>query len=319
MVQFQAYLWRMIVTVDYGQGGGASRMMPSDPIPPDSAVGQMNMHSQYLAEMTFCRGVNSFETYLAELLTMIFEARPETLKSNKMVTREFCVEHYVAHDLISALAEKTVNELTYHSLKDLADFFSAKLHLRLFIDEKDLENAALNVDIRNLITHKRGVVDRFFLQRHRDYAPLGAQIVFEDDGDVGDTLGTFVYFARQLDLRASEKFKLKTLLPIPGDQAMERPDDLGALSDNEKWDIADVRQWCKSAHVQDSDALAAFHGGRGVFDVLPGAVKLEQFISKNGLADQVQRSPDGNLPSMTGLVNNRLLHLAFKKRIDHSA
>jgi hypothetical protein len=34
-------------------------------------------------------------------------------------------------------------------------------------------------------------------------------------GDVGNILGTFLYFARQLDLRAIEKFKLNTLPQIP--------------------------------------------------------------------------------------------------------
>jgi hypothetical protein len=112
MLRFEAYLWKMIVTVDYGEGGTAPGVMPGDPIPPESAAGQMKFkHSQYLAEMKFCRAVNSLQTYLAELLTMIFEARPETLKSKKkMVSREFCVEHFAANDLISALAEQTVNE-----------------------------------------------------------------------------------------------------------------------------------------------------------------------------------------------------------------
>jgi hypothetical protein len=218
MLQFAAYLWKMIIMADYGKGSTAAPGdVPGDPIPPESAVSQMRFkHMQYLAEMSFCRGINSFQTYLAELLTMIFKARPETLKSKKMVTREFCVEHFEANDLISALAEQTVNELAYQSLKDLADFFKDTLHLPLFTDDKELENAALNVDIRNLITHNRGIVNRFFLQRHPGYtAPVGAQIVFANDGDVGPILGTFVYFARQLDLRAIKKFKLKTLVPIP--------------------------------------------------------------------------------------------------------
>jgi hypothetical protein len=104
----------------------------------------------------------------------------------------------------------------------LADFFNDTLHLPLFMDEKDLEGAALNVDIRNLITHNRGIVSRFFLQRHPDYpAPIGSQIVFANDGDVGPILGTLVYFARQLDLRAIEKFKLKTLQPIPRDKRLD--------------------------------------------------------------------------------------------------
>jgi hypothetical protein len=164
--------------------------------------------------MTFCRGVNSFQTYLTDLLTMIFEARPETLKSQKKVTREFCVEHFAANDLIAALAEQTVNELAYQSLKDVAEFFEDTLHLPLFTDGKHLEQAALHVDIRNLITHNRGIVNRFFLQRHPTFpAALGTPIVFDDDGDVGEIVGSFVYYARQLDARAAAKFGLRTILP----------------------------------------------------------------------------------------------------------
>jgi hypothetical protein len=86
------------------------------------------------------------------------------------------------------------------------------------------------------------------------------------------------------------------------------------ISEREKWDIAGVRQWCKSAHVDDPDALSAFHEGRGVFDVLLHAPKLERFISEHGLKDLVARSPGGYLPYMSGLANNEPLYFAFKKR-----
>jgi hypothetical protein len=157
MIGFQAYLWKMVVTVDDGHGDPAKFPAPGEPAPPESAVGQMTSHSQYLNEMTFCRGVNSFQTYLAELLTLIFEARPETLKSQKMVTREFCVEHYAANHLIAALAKQTVDELAYRSLKDAARFFEKTLRLPLFTKKEDLEKTALHVDIRNVITHNRGI------------------------------------------------------------------------------------------------------------------------------------------------------------------
>ena len=66
MLGFQAYLWRMIVKVDYGHGDPAKFPKPGDPPPPESAVAQMDIHSAVLGEMVFCRGVNSFLTYLAD-------------------------------------------------------------------------------------------------------------------------------------------------------------------------------------------------------------------------------------------------------------
>lgn len=222
MIGFQAYLWKMVVTVDYGHGDPAKFPAPGEAAPPESAVGQMTSHSQYLNEMTFCRGVNSFQTYLAELLTLIFEARPETLKSQKMVTREFCVEHYAANDLIAALAKQTVDELAYRSLKDVARFFEKTLRLPLFTKKEDLEKTALHVDIRNVITHNRGIVDTLFVQRHPEFSSeLGHPISLKKDSDTGEQLGGLLFFARQLDLRAIQKFGLPTLLPQGGPQSSE--------------------------------------------------------------------------------------------------
>lgn len=211
MIGFQAYLWKMVVTADYRNRDPQTFPAPGDPTSADSAVGQMQIHSRYLGEMIFCRGVNSFQTYIAGLMTMIFEARPDTLKSEKKVTREFCVEHYAANDLISALAEQTVSELAYQSLKDLAKFFDESLGLPLFAEPDDLEKAALQIDIRNIITHNRGIINSFFVQRHAEYADAIGHPISMNDSDVSEKLGTLVYHSRQLDARAIEKFGLRTL------------------------------------------------------------------------------------------------------------
>ena len=69
--------------------------------------------------------------------------------------------------------------------------------------------AALHVDIRNLITHNRGIVNRILKQRQPDFpAELGTSIVFKNDREVGEIIGGFVYWARQLDASAAEKFNL---------------------------------------------------------------------------------------------------------------
>ena len=112
---FEAYLWRTIVKADYNHGDPTKFPKPGDPPPTESAVAQMDVHSAVLGEMIFCRGVNSFLTYLADLTTLIYEKYPKKLPSNKQTTYRFCIEHHVAGDLISALAEETVVELTHEN------------------------------------------------------------------------------------------------------------------------------------------------------------------------------------------------------------
>jgi hypothetical protein len=210
---FEAYLWRTIVKADYSYGDPTKFPKPGDPPPTESAVAQMDVHSAVLGEMLFCRGVNSFLTYLADLMTLIYEKYPKKLSSNKQTTYRFCIEHHIAGDLISALAEDTVIELTHQSLDALAKYFKKNLDLVLFTKGADLSNAGLCVDIRNVITHNRGIVNRFFIQRNPQFADdLGKRVVLSEQ-ERREMLSTLGYCARQLDVRTIKKFGLETIEP----------------------------------------------------------------------------------------------------------
>jgi hypothetical protein len=82
-------------------------------------------------------------------------------------------------------------------------------------------------------------------------------------------------------------------------------------------ELDDVRSIKRSnhawVHVDDADALAAFHAGRGVFDVTAHGVKLEAFIKEHGLQEVVARKADGSLPSGNLLLNNRLVYVAYER------
>ena len=211
----QAYLWRIIVKADYGHGDSTKFPKPGDPAPPGSAVAQMDIHGPILDEMLFCRGVNSFLTYIADLMTMIYEKYPKKLDSNKQMTYGFGIEHHMAGDLISALAEKTVIELAHQRFDALAKHFKKDLELVLFQEDIQSTNAALSVDIRNIITHNRGVVNRTFIQRNpRFTGDLGKRIVLSKE-EGREMLADLGYCARQLDLRAIKKFGLPTIEPLP--------------------------------------------------------------------------------------------------------
>jgi hypothetical protein len=213
VIGFEAYLWRTIVKADYSHGDPTKFPKPGDPPPAESAVAQMDVHSAVLGEMLFCRGVNSFLTYLADLTTLIYEKYPKKLPPNKQTTYRFCIEHHVAGDLISALAEETVVELTHRSLGALAKYFKKNLDLVLFTKGAHLANAGLCVDIRNVITHNHGIVNRFFIQRNRRFADdLGKRVVVSEQ-ERREMLSTLGYCTGQLDVRAIKKFGLETIEP----------------------------------------------------------------------------------------------------------
>jgi hypothetical protein len=139
-------------------------------------------------------------------MTLIYEKYPKKLPSNKQATYRFCTEHHIAGDLISAHAEETVMELTHQSLDALAKYFKKNLDLVLFTKDAILANAGLGVDIRNVITHNRGIVNRFFIQRNPRFAnDLGKSVVLGEQ-ERREMLSTLGYCARQLDVRAIKKF-----------------------------------------------------------------------------------------------------------------
>jgi hypothetical protein len=211
----QAYLWRIIVKADYGHGDPARLPKRGDPAPPESAVAQMDVHGPVLEEMLFCRGVNSFLTYLADLMTLIYEKYPKKLPSNKQMTYGFCIEHHLAGDLISALAEETVIGLTHQNFDALAKYFKKNLDLVLFKENIASAKAALSVDSRNIITHSRGIVNRYFIQRNPSFAAdLGKRVLLSED-ESREMLAHLKYCARQLDLRAIKKFGLATIEALP--------------------------------------------------------------------------------------------------------
>ena len=93
----------------------------------------------------------------------------------------------------------------------------------MFTKDTDTANAALCVDIRNIVTHNRGIINRFFIQRNSRFREdLGKRVMLTKD-DSRTMLGTLGYCARQLDIRATKKFGLETIEP-----AFEEPEDTPA-------------------------------------------------------------------------------------------
>jgi hypothetical protein len=95
----------------------------------------------------------------------------------------------------------------------LAKYFQKNLDLVLFAKDVHFANAALCVDIRNIITHNRGIVNRFFIQRNPRFVDDLGKRVMLGENDRREMLGTLGYCARQIDIRAVKKFQLETIEP----------------------------------------------------------------------------------------------------------
>jgi hypothetical protein len=167
--------------------------------------GEYLQHRQIILEMTLVRAVDNFLTYLSEVLAAVFRIRPEMLRSGKQVRVDFVLEHTSMSELVDALAERTVDEASYLSLGDLADYFEGH-GLRLFPDSAALAQAVRIVESRNLVVHNRGVINERFVARVGE-GSVGHRLSLSTDS-VFDDVDFLAASAQRIDAQAVGKYGL---------------------------------------------------------------------------------------------------------------
>jgi hypothetical protein len=123
-----------------------------------------------------------------------------------MVRIDLVLEYDDMADLLDALAERKVSDLSYKSLADLSGYFKEKLGLALTATKGELEHLTLLVEIRNLLVHNRGIVNSIFLSKTKSTKwKLGQHVSF-NAGDKG--LMFLAGLVVQLYTEACKKFDL---------------------------------------------------------------------------------------------------------------
>lgn len=136
----------------------------------------LSVYANLIAEMLWCRGVDNFLTYIAQLLGLIFRTRPETLKSSKTVTMETILEFRSMDELVNHLADKRVYHLAYQGMRDLCATLRQELGFDLFPVEERLDRAILIIEDRNLIAHSRNVINELYVSRTgAEWAKIGTE------------------------------------------------------------------------------------------------------------------------------------------------
>jgi hypothetical protein len=138
--------------------------MKRSPKQAPSVVGQLRRHRQLIFQMLITRSVDHYLAYVSELLSTVFHARPETLRSKEQVEIEFVLRHDTMDNLVLSLAERRVDRLIRHGIKQLAKELHASPGITLFGTKADLLRATQIVENRNLIVHNRAVVNGIYLR-----------------------------------------------------------------------------------------------------------------------------------------------------------
>jgi hypothetical protein len=166
-------------------------------------------YGRFVMEMLLVRATDNFLTYIAELLALVFTTRPETLKSNEMVRLEEILQHSTMEDLVQYLAERRVERLSYQGMKDLQKDLADRLGFELFLSDESLARAIRIIEVRNLIVHNRGIVNRLFQTRTGDSkVAIGSPVRITLANTMIEDLDLLAKSVVQMDERAAVKFGL---------------------------------------------------------------------------------------------------------------
>lgn len=171
------------------------------------------------SEMYCARLVEGFLTYLADLLTFVFNSNPAMFQTDQAFDAKFILGFASMEDLRAAIVERKVTSLAMDSLAELAKYFNKVFKFELFAKTYQLEAVQELIEIRNLVVHNRSIVNRTFRQKTGLDVPLGERLPVGQDTLI-HAFAVIIQAALRIDLGASAKFSLATsLFDLPAIQS----------------------------------------------------------------------------------------------------
>ncbi|VTR91501.1 Uncharacterized protein OS=Bradyrhizobium sp. (strain ORS278) GN=BRADO3599 PE=4 SV=1 [Gemmata massiliana] len=170
------------------------------------AIGTLVTREQLLMQLMLSKIVDSYLCYLSELLTLVFVAKPETLKSKEQITIDDILQFNDMKDVVLHLAEKKVHELSYQGMRKLAAYLKKKIGLDVLIDANDLDRLIQIIELRNLIAHNRGIANKIFLKRLPNYPIKEGEVIRLDTEATMKDVDFLASAVCDLERRAAQKF-----------------------------------------------------------------------------------------------------------------
>jgi hypothetical protein len=169
---------------------------------------RMEDYRPLVTQLFLTRSVDNFLTYVSDLISLIFSSKPETFRPPDQVGWEE-INRYrggAVDDLIASFVDKKVADLSYGGLTEIARYLKSTLGFDVFPKADELNQARTIIEKRNLIVHRRGVVDRHFLDRIPNSGAILGELL-----DVTDVLDSIHFLGRSvlaIEARAVGQFGL---------------------------------------------------------------------------------------------------------------
>jgi hypothetical protein len=155
----------------------------------------------------YIRIVDSFLTYIADVLAEVHLAKPETLAAKELKVAR--ILNRKQEDWLAELAEERVDSLVRGGFKSIIEDVDKSLGVRLDPDDRAMAAVMDAVEVRNVLVHNRGVVDRRAASKLKlDAGDIGGTLEIDEQRLV-DTIQLLGAAARHIDHVLSGKFPVR--------------------------------------------------------------------------------------------------------------
>lgn len=158
-----------------------------------------------LDRLLFSSVVDNFQCYLSDLVYELIQAKPESL-SGKQLPAKWLFEEPDIESMKRRLIEKTIVDLGYRNIIDLAGYLKDNFGIELISNNVARIRLNLYFQIRNIVAHNRGIVNSTFLFKTESKRHAVGNIVRVPHPI--NTCNYLVKLAGSIDAAAVKKFNL---------------------------------------------------------------------------------------------------------------
>ncbi len=174
---------------------------------PDGPVAFVQKYIPISLEMMLCRSADNFLCYVSELLALIFRTKPGALKPHGDIELRLILQHSDYLELLGAITEKIVEKLSMQGMDKLNSDLKKSIGFPLTTTSGDFDAAKRIIAKRNLIVHRRGLIDRTYLAQSGELVCLSLGRKLSLDGP--SVLQDMTFLAKvvtEIDRRAAKQF-----------------------------------------------------------------------------------------------------------------
>jgi hypothetical protein len=157
--------------------------------------------------------VNNYLNYVSDLIGLVYRTRPETLISEERVSVSEVLKHESLAEFTEWLAEDRVNRLSFKGFAEIEAFIHKRLGIEMVADAADRQALVGSIALRNLLVHRRGIVDHRYVELLERSGLDSTEVVVGSRVSTSGHLPAMesaIASVRHLEVRAVDKFDLPT-------------------------------------------------------------------------------------------------------------